>query len=136
MTRYVVRIVSTIDQARRVLCAVDRLLRMLGYSERDRFHISLAAEEALVNAVTHGNKNDPEKLVAIRFHEENSKACLEVEDEGKGFDPNSVPDPRDGNGATKPGGRGILLMKSFMNTVRFLHNGRCVVLEKHRSEKL
>lgn len=129
----VVRIVDTIERARSVLAAIERLLRQAGCSERDRFHVHLATEEALVNAFTHGNKHDPGKCVAIRLYGDEARVWIEIEDEGSGFDVSFVPDPTTEEGVKKPNGRGILLMKGCMDSVQFLRGGRCVVMEKRCS---
>ena len=68
-------------------------LTPLQYPERSLFGIRLALEEAIVNAVRHGNRNDPTKTVRIRYRLDAEQFLIEIEDEGHGFDPDGVPDP-------------------------------------------
>jgi serine/threonine-protein kinase RsbW len=79
-----------------IRCLINRLLgelRPLGYPEKELFGIRLALEEALVNAIKHGNGEDPAKTVQVRYHAGAQQFMIEIQDEGRGFDPESVPDP-------------------------------------------
>ena len=106
-----------------------------GYSEEDIFAIHLAMEEAFVNAVNHGNKKDPEKEVKIEYVMGEDKTEIFVSDQGQGFDSNEIPDPRCGDNLYKPGGRGIFLMKAFMDSVEYENNGTRVHMTKKRSKQ-
>src|SRR5215468_8138981 len=77
-------------------CLINRLvdeLRPLGYVEKELFGIRLAMEEALVNAIKHGNREDPGKQVRVRYVAAVHQFMIEIQDEGRGFDPEGVPDP-------------------------------------------
>lgn len=108
------------------------LLEQLEYPMRDVFGVRLALEEALVNAIKHGNGMDPEKKVKIACRVNPKLVWVKIEDEGPGFDLNSLPDPTLEENLDKPSGRGILLMREFMTKVEYVENGTCVILEKHR----
>ena len=94
-----------------------------GYGEAAAFAIRLALEEALVNGFRHGNKGDPDKQVTVRCSIDPKTVALEVEDEGEGFDPGSVPDPTAEENIEIPSGRGIMLMRAYMSSVEYLPPG-------------
>ncbi|MBU2213269.1 ATP-binding protein [Patescibacteria group bacterium] len=106
-----------------------------GDEERVIFAIHLSADEALTNAVMHGVEGDPSKLVrahlivSINEHRE-LVARLVIDDGGKGFNPESIPDPTAEDNLEETKGRGLLLMKRFMDQVRFNDAGNEVTLEK------
>jgi len=99
--------------AQRVLGAMERL----GYDKASAFAVRLALEEALVNAVHHGNRNDPRRSVTVNCDISDRQALFEVQDQGEGFDPRSVPDPTAAENLDIPSGRGLMLMRSFMAEV-------------------
>ena len=107
-------------------------LREFGFSQDHLFSVHLAMEEAFVNAIEHGNKMDPAKEVRIDYTVSREKVEVFVTDQGTGFDPESVPDPRCGENLYKPNGRGLLLMKTYMDTVEFNKEGNRVKMEKYR----
>ncbi len=111
----------------------DRILSelaRLGYSEDARFAIKLALEEALTNAVKHGNRNDPSKRLTVRYHITPERAVIVVRDEGSGFAPDQLPDPTADENLERPNGRGIMLMHAYMNKVRFNPTGNEVWMLK------
>lgn len=108
------------------------LLEKLGYSMKDVFGVRLALEEALVNAIKHGNGMDPNKQVHVLCEINDERARIVIEDEGPGFDPHDVPDPTAEENLEKPGGRGIMLMKAFMSEVTYSDTGNRVELVKDR----
>lgn len=115
---------------------VDQLLQRLEalhWSRRDVFGVHLAVDEALVNAICHGNRQDPAKHVRFHCRLSPEKVRVEIIDEGAGFDPDRLPDPTDAQHLGCPGGRGVLLMRAFMSHVAFLDRGNHVVLEKVRT---
>ncbi|HTN75876.1 MAG TPA: ATP-binding protein [Pirellulaceae bacterium] len=99
----------------------------------DVFGVHLAIEEALVNAIKHGNGDDVSKQVSISYRVSEQCVQIEIADEGRGFDPNSLPDPTTAEHVDQPHGRGVMLMRSFMTRVEFNELGNCVLLEKCRS---
>lgn len=114
----------------------DQLLEQLGvhgWPPADIFAIHLAAEEAIVNAIVHGNKLDPTKKVHVECEISTAVVRILISDEGAGFDPASVPDCTVDERLEAPGGRGVMLMKSFMTSIEYNATGNAVVLLKRRS---
>ncbi len=90
----------------------------------------LALEEAVMNAIRHGHHYDRSKHVHLRYHVTQECLLAEVEDEGPGFNPAAVPDPREPENLERESGRGLLLMRSYMTWVRYNERGTCVTLCK------
>lgn len=114
----------------------DDLLEQLGahgWSPSDIFAIHLAAEEAIVNAIVHGNKLDASKRVHVACEVSADHVRIAIEDEGEGFDPAKVPDCTLEERLDVPSGRGVMLMRSFMTRIDYNAKGNGVVLEKIRS---
>jgi len=101
-----------------------------GFSEEACFSIRLAMEEAVVNAIKHGNRFDRNKKVTLRYRFNGSAFILSVRDEGRGFDPETVPDPTAPENLTLPYGRGLMLMNAYMDRVEFSDAGNEVTLVK------
>jgi len=110
--------------------AIRRAMIRKGYGERDLFAVKLALEEAIINAMKHGNRMDRRKHVTIDFRIDDEGIVLEVEDEGEGFDPSSVPDPTRDENIEQPHGRGIILMKAYMDRIKFNLKGNKVTMMK------
>ena len=125
---------SQAGAGRRVLDEVLDELKSHGWGEHDIFGIHLAMEEALVNAITHGNRLDEDKQVRISCRMSPELVRIEITDEGEGFDPAAVPNPTDPGRLEAPGGRGVLLMRSFMSRVEYNAPGNRVVMEKQRGK--
>ena len=117
---------------RRVLGEVLEQLEALNWSRREVFAVHLAMEEALVNAIIHGNKLDVERKIRVACDLTAESIRIEIADEGDGFDPSTVPDPRKPDRLDTPSGRGVMLMKEFMTRVEFCDMGSRIVLEKDR----
>jgi serine/threonine-protein kinase RsbW len=115
----------------RVLGALDRL----AFPPRDVFGIRLALEEALVNAIKHGNRLDPNKHVRISCWIDRDRVEIRIEDEGRGFQPEDIPDPTAEENLEKPSGRGIMLMRAFMDSIEYNDRGNCVTLKKLRGSE-
>ncbi len=121
--------------------AVEALCRELledtggfGFSEDDVFGIHLAMEEALGNAVRHGNKEQSQKQISIECLVTSEKFDIQISDEGSGFDPGLLPDCRSEENLYKCCGRGVLLMRSYMDVVEYNDAGNCVHMIKYRSK--
>lgn len=102
------------------------------FGEEDIFAVHLALEEAFINAVKHGNKMDVVREVRIEYSVAPDKVEVTVTDGGEGFDPNAVPDPRYGENLYKPEGRGLFLMRSYMDVVTFNERGNSVCMVKYK----
>jgi serine/threonine-protein kinase RsbW len=114
----------------------DQLLEQLGahgWSPSDIFAIHLAAEEAIVNGIVHGNRLDPNKKVHVECEVSADVARIAITDEGPGFDPAAIPDCTLDERLEAPSGRGVMLMRSFMTRIEYNAKGNGVVLEKRRT---
>ena len=112
---------------------MDDLLSELdrhGWSASDKFGIHLAAEEAIVNAILHGNRLDPSKKVHVVCEVSGDLFRIDIADEGAGFDPALIPDCTADDRLAVPSGRGVMLMRSFMTRIEYNAKGNRVVLEK------
>ena len=117
---------------RRIIDAVEKA----GFNSQSTFAIKLALEEALINAIKHGNKLDQKKSVHIEASVTRDKTEITIEDEGPGFDRSSVPDPTLEENLDKCSGRGILLMEAYMNRVEWSRGGRRVHMVKKNEADL
>ena len=104
------------------------------FSEEEVFAIHLALEEVLVNALKHGNKNNSDKKINIEYNITNDKFEITVTDQGDGFEPEHVPDPRNDENICKTSGRGMLLIRSYMDKVEYNEKGNSVMLLKNRTK--
>ncbi|MCE5340468.1 MAG: ATP-binding protein [Planctomycetaceae bacterium] len=109
-----------------ILCSA----KQLGYSDDDTFAVHLSLEEAVVNAVKHGNRADCSKNVTIEYDITPEKIRITVTDEGGGFEPGDVADPRAGENIYKTGGRGVLLIKSYMDSIEYNQSGNSITMTK------
>ncbi|MCF7954628.1 MAG: ATP-binding protein [Phycisphaerae bacterium] len=110
-------------------------VRAKNYNSEEIFAIHLALEEAILNALKHGNKFDPKKTVDIDYLITDEKCDIAVADEGAGFSPDSLPDPRAEENLYKPCGRGVLLMRSYMDVVEFNEHGNRVHMIKYKKTR-
>lgn len=113
--------------------AIIAELQRCGFAEEQLFAVKLALEEALTNAVRHGNGSDASKKITVRYAVNEEKAVIVIRDEGKGFCPEDVPDPTTPERIPLPSGRGIMLMRTYMDEVTYRDNGREVRFVKQRS---
>ncbi len=104
------------------------------FDTQSAFAIKLALEEALINAIKHGNKLDANKKVHVQATVSPDEAEIIIEDEGPGFERTSVPDPTADENIDKCSGRGILLMEAYMSVVEFSKQGRRIRLVKKNGE--
>jgi serine/threonine-protein kinase RsbW len=117
---------SDFAQSRNVQERILQDVTRCGYDEQSQFAIKLALEEAMINAIKHGNKLDPAKKVHIEARVQPKKTTIVIEDEGPGFTRDAVPDPRADENLCKCSGRGILLIEAYMNSVTWTKHGRRV----------
>jgi len=114
------------DVQKQILDAVERHR----FNSESAFGIKLALEEALINAIKHGNKLDPAKVVRVDAVVTATEATITIEDEGPGFRRKDVPDPTAEENLIKCSGRGILLMEHYMDRVVYSNKGRRVRMVK------
>ena len=108
---------SKIEFVDMVSSVVKSVSTKMGFEEDDTNWIELAIHEAVINAITHGNKHAEDKQVDVKFVLEPEALTIYVRDRGDGFDPNQLPDPTDADNLLKPSGRGIFYMRTFMDEV-------------------
>ncbi len=104
------------------------------FGKDDIFAIHLTLEEAFLNAVKHGNKMDPSKKVKVEYSVDEDKVEILITDQGPGFKPEAVEDPRFGENLFKPGGRGLLLMNSYMDMVKYNPEGNSVHMIRYKEK--
>ena len=112
---------------------IERLVEF-GWSDGDVYAVRLALEEGITNAIRHGNQLDPNKQVTANCRLAANRVLIEILDEGHGFDPERVPDPTEPENLERPGGRGLLLMRSYMTRVEYSPRGNHLVMEKHLTQ--
>lgn len=110
---------SKVEYLNLVHAVTDEMARLAGFDGDQSLNISLAVREAATNAVVHGNSSDEKKLVRVRFDIDGNKLTICVQDQGNGFDVKDVADPREPLNVARTSGRGIFLMRSFMDQVTF-----------------
>ncbi len=117
---------------RQILSAMEEK----GFGQDDVFAVHLAVEEAFVNAVKHGNKMDPLKTVTVDYTVDDEKVEIAVRDQGGGFDPQSIPDPRVGENLYRPEGRGLLLMSAYMHVFEYNERGNGVHMIRYKDKPI
>jgi serine/threonine-protein kinase RsbW len=122
---------SALEQSCREILST---LEATGFSQDDIFAVHLALEEAFLNAVKHGNRMDPAKKVTIEYDIDREKVEIRMTDEGPGFDPHRIPDPRVGPNLFRPEGRGLLLIRSYMHTVEYNDRGNSLRMVRRKGE--
>lgn len=103
------------------------------FSSEAIFAIRLALDEAVSNAIRHGNDNDPAKTVTVDYQIESDRVRIQVCDQGPGFRPNDLPDPTNPENLCEPHGRGVMLIRAYMTEVTFNATGNCVTMIKTAS---
>ncbi|HKS73984.1 MAG TPA: ATP-binding protein [Terriglobales bacterium] len=121
---------ETVDSAEQ---AANRIATEAGFDDEEVMRISMAVREAAVNAVLHGNAYDPGKKVKVDFVRTNKELVITIRDQGKGLDLNKIPDPLAPENLLKTSGRGIFLIRSFMDEVEISpsQTGTEIKLIKH-----
>lgn len=109
---------SSLDSVNQAETVASALAAKAGFDEEDVTRISIAVREAAVNAVLHGNAYDVNKKFTVRFENTGEKLAITVADEGRGLDPKTLPDPLAPENLLKQSGRGIFLIRAFMDEVR------------------
>ena len=114
------------DVQERILADLQRH----GISSDNTFAIRIALEEAMVNAIKHGNGLNPDKKVHVESRVTPKRVEITIEDEGPGFDRSSIPDPTEDDNLERPSGRGILLIECYMDDVQWSRGGRRLKMVK------
>jgi serine/threonine-protein kinase RsbW len=133
---------SRVEFLNLVHTVTDEMARMAGFDGDESLNISLAVREAATNALIHGNGRDESKLVQVVFGVGEGSISVDIEDQGTGFNPEDVDDPRDPTNVGRTSGRGIFLMRSFMDAVSFtrsnsdgMHVSMCKSVGRDQSQE-
>jgi serine/threonine-protein kinase RsbW len=130
---------SKLSNVEQVEDAARNIAAKLGFDDQAQFHIEMAVHEAVINAIHHGNKEDPSKKVYIKFLVFDNRLEVRVRDEGEGFDPGNIPDPLAEENILNVSGRGIFLVRKFMDELRVEKSpagGTEVIMVKHLTSRI
>lgn len=124
---------STLDSVNKAEQAARDVALRAGFPQDEADRISMAVREAAVNAVLHGNRYDQNKRMFLAFETTADSITISIRDEGTGLDPEIIPDPLAPENLLKQSGRGIFLIRAFMDEVKFrqLSPGTEITLIKH-----
>ena len=120
-------------EARRFQEQIEQELRRHRFTDHEVFSVRLALEEAIVNAIKHGNQLDRTKKLHISYCVRAEQFSIQITDEGPGFDPCDVPDPTLAENIERPCGRGLMIMRFYMCEVHYNDRGNSVRLIKNRN---
>ena len=98
-----------------------RVTGTAGFDEDEQHRIEMAVHESMINAIWHGNKNDSSKSVWLQFKIHPDRLEIHIRDQGNGFDPNHIPNPLENENLLNVSGRGIFLIRTFMDEFRVEH---------------
>ncbi len=134
-TRTTITLPSTLDTVDRVEQEAETFANRAGFSEDDISNIAMAVREAAVNAVIHGNSYSRDKEVTASFEANDNDLVIRICDQGTGFNEQTIPDPLSPENILRGSGRGVFLMRAFMDEVHFrqLSPGTELTLIKHRA---
>ncbi len=118
-TRVSYTLESTLESVNKAEQAAAEAAAKIGFDADECGRITMAVREATVNAVLHGNHYDPTKRVTVSFESAPNALTIVVRDEGSGLDPDTLPDPLAPGNLLKQSGRGVFLIRSFMDEVSF-----------------
>lgn len=119
------RVTNDRERIDRLWLSIELAMQERGYPKASTFAVRLALEEAMTNAFRHGLRNLPDDTpITVEYGVDANTVRIAVEDPGPGFDPSEVPDPTAEENLTRPGGRGLLLIRSYMTRADFKNQGR------------
>ena len=126
---------SSLASVQKVEQTAEEYAARAGFDEDTAPNIAMAVREAAVNAVLHGNAYDPNKEITASFETTAESLIIRISDQGAGLDPETIPDPLAPENILRGSGRGIFLIRAFMDEVNFrqLHPGLELTLIKHRT---
>jgi len=110
---------SSLDEIESVEKLAEKAADAMKFSEEEKDSLAIAVTEAVNNAILHGNKQDKNKKVVINFYLEDKRLVVTIKDEGKGFNPANVSDPLAPENLLKESGRGIFILSTLMDEVKF-----------------
>ncbi|GHT34126.1 hypothetical protein FACS189427_00880 [Planctomycetales bacterium] len=124
---------GNMDTAHSLIDEITAQMESAGWEMKETFAANMAFEEALINAVQHGNHSDPEKQVHLTCCLNSKLVYARIEDEGEGFDPKAVPDPTDEDNLMTASGRGVLLIRNFVSRSKWNDKGNVLEFEIDRT---
>lgn len=134
LERAELKLPSTLESVDKIEALAEAFATRGGWDEDTACNIAMVTREAAINAVKHGNRFDEGKQVLARLERTEDVLSIRIADEGESFDPETIPDPLAENNLLRPSGRGVFLMRAFMDEVHFrqLEHGTEVALVKRR----
>jgi serine/threonine-protein kinase RsbW len=113
--------------------ASEKMAETVGLDADEALNVGLALREAVINAIIHGNRRDPSLPVEVTLTANGGKLVATVQDHGGGFDPDAMPDPTSESNVLQTSGRGLLLMRAFVDEIEFrrVNGGMQVTLTKN-----
>jgi serine/threonine-protein kinase RsbW len=127
---------STLESVDEAESAIFSAGEQEGFDEDDLHKIGMAVRECMVNAVVHGNRYNVNKRVHVQVTSSSDSLTVKISDQGEGFEPSDVPDPLAEENLLRHSGRGVFLIRAFMDEVQFRKlspNGTEVTLVKKKS---
>ena len=129
--KILIKIPSEIRYIKEVWLRILTDLKSYKVDQDTLFDIRLCVEEALINAVVHGNRSDDRLFVNVSYWVKDADFNIEIENEGSGFDYRLIPDPTTDDNIMKNSGRGVYLIKNLMDSVEFDKGGKIIKMVKH-----
>lgn len=123
---------SKLTELTKVQETVIGLVQKHGFNKDEVFAVRLALDEAVSNAIVHGNKNDPAKKVTIQYDVDDETVRIDVSDQGCGFCPENLPDPTLEENLASPRGRGVMLIEAYMTEVHYNKKGNRISMLKRK----
>jgi serine/threonine-protein kinase RsbW len=138
-SRIAISIPSRLDHLDLVQAVAEEGARLAGLDDDAKLDFGLAVREGVVNAIKHAHKYEPREPVEIAFEQVGDTLSATIVDQGPGFDPASVPDPREPENLMRTSGRGLFLIHGLVDEVRFTQRARgmeLVLVKRRAAEKL
>ena len=115
--------------------SVLALMKDFEYSDHDLFSVRVAFEEALANALLHGHQGDEMNKIEVQWYVDNEFVEIDVIDQGRGYDPETIPDPTANENLTLPSGRGLAMIRAFMCEVSVNERGNHVNMKRQKQRE-
>lgn len=122
------KIESRTNSLRMVEKVIDEVTSEIGISQDNYGKILVSTMEGVNNAILHGNKSEPDKLVDIEFTYKGKELTIKISDEGEGFIPGNVPDPTTPENIEELNGRGVFLMSRLADKIKYSKKGNAVTM--------
>ncbi len=110
---------SNLEQVDLAATVMQSALEQVAIDSEQAHWLMMSVREAVINAILHGNRERPDKRVLMAMDLEGEDLVVRVEDEGRGFDPDSLPDPTAPENLLRPSGRGIFMMRQFADSIEY-----------------